>query len=159
MSDSANTLWGLDFGATSIAHLDPATGKFKIIATPTANSHPRRGRIDERLAILWFAEFGANRIGSHHTKADNGTITEYLMPTPTDNPYDAVPDKNGNVWAGSMFTDRVSRLDPSTGRVVDYELPGTTNIRRVWVNNATTPVQLWVGANHEAAIVKVEPLP
>jgi virginiamycin B lyase len=159
LTDSSNSLWGLDFGATSIGHLDAATGKFKIIATPTANSHPRRGRIDERTGVLWFAEFGANRIGSYDTKADNGTITEYVMPTPWDNPYDAVPDKNGSVWAGSMFTDRISRLDSATGRVVDYELPGTTNIRRVWVDNTTTPVQLWIGANHEAAIIKLEALP
>ena len=30
-----------------------------------------------------------------------------------------------------MMTDRVSRLDPKTGNVVDYLLPRSTNIRRV----------------------------
>jgi len=159
VTDASNGLWGLDFGATSIGHLDPKTGVFKIIPTPTAASHPRRGRIDERTGLLWFAEFGVNRVGVYDTKADNGTVKEYLMPTPWDSPYDAVPDKNGNVWTGSMFTDRISRLDSATGRVIDYELPSTTNTRRVWVDNSTNPPTLWTGANHEAAIVKLETLP
>jgi virginiamycin B lyase len=71
----------------------------------------------------------------------------------------SVPDKNGNVWAGSIFTDRISRIDSATGRVIDYQLPSTTNTRRVWVDNSTNPVALRTGANHEAAIVKLEVLP
>jgi streptogramin lyase len=64
--------------------------------------------------------------------------------------------KNGEVWTGSMLTDRVDRLDPKTGTFVEYLLPRNTNIRRVFVDNATNA--LWVGSNHGAAIVKVEPL-
>jgi virginiamycin B lyase len=158
VTDTANGLWGLDFGGTAIAHLDPKTGVFKIVPTPTDRSHPRRGRIDDRTGLLWFAEFGANRVGVYDTKADNGAIKEYPLPTPWDMPYDAVADKNGNVWAGSMFTDRISRIDPASGRVIDYQLPSTTNTRRVWVDNRAKPVALWTGANHEAAIVKLEVL-
>jgi virginiamycin B lyase len=159
VSDDHNSLWLLDFGAASIAHLDPKTGAFKIIPTPTADSHPRRGRVDDRTGLLWFAEFGANRVGSYDTRADNGVITEYVMPTPWDSPYDAVSDKNGNVWAGSTVTDRVSRLDPATGHVIEYELPISTNIRRVWIDNSTNPVTFWTGSNHGAAIEELQPLP
>jgi streptogramin lyase len=157
VSDDKNSLWMLDFGGTSIAHLDPKTGAFKIIPTPTADSHPRRGRINDRTGLLWFAEFGANQVGSYDTRADNGVITEYKMPTPWDSPYDAVSDKNGNVWTGSTVTDRVSRLDPATGRVIEYQLPTSTNIRRVWVDNSTTPVTFWTGSNHGADIIRIEP--
>jgi virginiamycin B lyase len=159
LTDASNSVWGLDFGGTSIGHFDPKTGTFKIIATPTADARPRRGRVDDRTGLFWFAEFGANSVGVYDTKADNGTIREYLMPTPWDMPYDAVADKSGMVWTGSMFSDRVTRIDPSTGRILDYQLPITTNIRRVWVDNNTAPATLWVGANHEAAIEKVEALP
>ena len=37
-------------------------------------------------------------------------------------------------------------------------LPRTTNIRRVFVDNSTTPVTFWTGSNHGAAIIKLEPL-
>jgi streptogramin lyase len=69
-----------------------------------------------------------------------------------------VVDKNGDAWTGSMMTDRVSRLDTKTGQFTEYLLPNSTNIRRVWVDNSTNPVTFWVGSNHGASIVKVEPL-
>jgi virginiamycin B lyase len=37
-------------------------------------------------------------------------------------------------------------------------LPRYTNIRRVFVDNSTTPPTFWIGNNHGAAIIKVEPL-
>ena len=58
----------------------------------------------------------------------------------------------------SMMSDRVSRLDPKTGQYVEYQLPKTTNIRRVFVDNTTTPVTFWAGSNHGASIFKLEPL-
>jgi streptogramin lyase len=67
-------------------------------------------------------------------------------------------DKNGEAWSGSMSTDRVLRLDTKTGQFVEYLLPRETNIRRVFVDNRTSPVTFWVGSNHGASIVKVEPL-
>jgi streptogramin lyase len=57
-----------------------------------------------------------------------------------------------------MANDRVTRLDPKTGQATEYQLPKNTNVRRVWVDNSTTPVTFWVGSNHGASIVKVEPL-
>jgi streptogramin lyase len=80
------------------------------------------------------------------------------MPTAYSWPYDAVADKNGEVWAGSMWTDYVSRLNPETGAFTEYLLPQETNIRRVFVDNSTNPVTFWVGNNLHASIVKLEPL-
>ena len=50
------------------------------------------------------------------------------------------------------------RLDTETGDFTEYLLPRSTNIRRVFVDNSTTPVTFWVGSNHGASIVKLEPL-
>ena len=50
------------------------------------------------------------------------------------------------------------RLNPKNGEFVEYLLPRLTNIRRVFVDNRTTPVTFWVGNNHGASIVKLEPL-
>ena len=49
-----------------------------------------------------------------------------------------------------MTTDRVVRLDPKTSQIVEYLMPTETNIRRVFVDNSTTPVTFWVGSNHGA---------
>jgi streptogramin lyase len=88
----------------------------------------------------------------------SGAIQEWQMPTPWTAPYDVVWDKNGELWTGGMTTDRVVRLDPETGQAIEYPMPHDTNMRRVFVDNSTTPVTFWVGSNHGAAVVKVEPL-
>ena len=80
------------------------------------------------------------------------------MPTPHTYPYDVFLDRNGELWSGSMASDRVLRFDPLSGGAVEYLLPRPTNIRRVFVDDATTPVAFWAGNNHGAAIVKLEPL-
>ena len=40
-------------------------------------------------------------------------MKEYPTP-PGSNPYDAFADKNGELWEGSMWTDRIVRLNPKT---------------------------------------------
>ena len=42
--------------------------------------------------------------------------------------------------------------------VTEYPLPHYTNVRRVFVDNHTTPPTFWVGNNHGAALIKMEPL-
>jgi virginiamycin B lyase len=41
---------------------------------------------------------------------------------------------------------------------VEYLLPKETNIRRVFIDNSTSPVTFWTGSNHGGSVVKVEPL-
>ena len=83
---------------------------------------------------------------------------EWKLHTRWSAPYDVVLDRNENAWTGSMVTDLVTRVDTKSGEMVDYLMPRPTNIRRVFVDNSTTPVRFWVGSNDGASIVKVEPL-
>ena len=154
-ADHDNNLYLLDFSSSNIGKLDAKTGKLTVYRSSIPNSRPRRGRVDEHNR-LWFAEYGGNAIGMLDPKSEK--IEEWVLPTPWAQPYDVVADKNGEAWTGSMLSDRVSRLDPKTGTFVEYLLPKTTNIRRVFVDNSTSPVTLWVGNNHGASIVKVEPM-
>jgi streptogramin lyase len=155
-TDHQNNLYQLEFGGHSIGRRDAKTLAVTIWPTSTALSRPRRGRVDEQNR-LWFAQYGGNGIGMFDPKAD--TIKEWTLPTPWSAPYDVVAIKNGaEVWTGSMLTDRVSRLDTATGQAVDYLLPRTTNIRRVFVDQSGERPVLWVGSNHGASIIKVEPL-
>jgi streptogramin lyase len=153
-SDHDNNLYLLDFSSSNIGKLDARTGKLTIYRSSIPNSRPRRGRVDEHNR-LWFAEYGGNAIGVLDPNTEK--IQEWILPTPWSQPYDVVTDKNGEAWTGSMLSDRVSRLDPRSGEFVEYLLPRTTNIRRVYVDNSTSPVTFWAGNNHGASIVKVEP--
>jgi streptogramin lyase len=86
------------------------------------------------------------------------TFREWPVPTSYTAPYDVVRDKSGKVWTAGMNTDRILRVDLESGEYTEYPLPSQTNIRRVFVDNATTPPTFWVGNNHHATLVKVEPL-
>ncbi len=154
-ADHNNNLYMLDFNAGSIGILDGATKKLEILRTAIPNSRPRRGSVDAGNR-LWFGEYDGNAIGMLDPKTRQ--IKEWPVPTPWSNPYDVVIDKNGEAWTGSMMSDRIARLDTRTGQFTEYLLPNPTNIRRVWVDNSTNPVTFWVGSNHGASIVKLEPL-
>jgi streptogramin lyase len=154
-SDAQNNVYLLDFSAGNIVKIDAKTKKETIYQTPTPNSRPRRGRVDPE-GRLWFAEYQGNAIGMFDPETEH--MTEWKVPTPWSAPYDAVADRNGEAWTGSMLTDRVSRLDIKTGQYTEYMLPRPTNIRRVYVDDSKNPGTLWIGSNHGASIVKVEPL-
>jgi streptogramin lyase len=155
-TDFANNVYQLEFGGTSIGLRDAKTGAVTIYDTPIKNSRPRRGRVDEQNR-LWFAEYGGNAIALFDPKT--AAIKEYQLPTKFGAPYDVVPNKDASqVWTGSMLNDRVARLDTKSGQITEYLLPRTTNIRRVFVQEIGQQTMLWVGSNHGASIVKVEPL-
>ena len=154
-ADSDNNLYLLDFQTSNIGRIDAKTKQFKVYRGEIDASRPRRGAVDDQNR-LWYAEYGGNAVGMFDPKTEK--ISEWVLPTPWGQPYDVVLDKNSEAWTGSMMSDRVSRLDPNSGQYVEYQLPKTTNIRRVFVDNSTTPVSFWVGSNHGASIIKLEPL-
>jgi streptogramin lyase len=154
-SDKQNNGWILMMGREDIGRIDAKTGKYTYFKTPTPRSAPRRGMMDEN-GIFWFGENRGNKIGAFDTKTE--TFQEWASPIPEFLPYDVTGDRNGEAWAVTEFADRVERLNPKTGVILDYLLPRKTNGRRAWVDNKTNPVTFWVGNNHGASIVKVEPL-
>ena len=154
-ADSKNNIFFMDFGGENVGKIEAATGKLTLFPTPTPRSRPRRGRMDDQDRV-WFAEWRAEKIGMFDTKTEK--FREWNVPTPYTAPYDVVLDNAGRVWTAGMNTDRVLRMDLETGEFSEYPLPSQTNIRRVFVDNSATPPAFWVGNNHHAAIVKVEPL-
>jgi streptogramin lyase len=152
--DSKNNVYFTDFAADYIGKVDKDTMKVTLFAMPKKPAGPRRGMMDAQDRI-WFGEYRGNRIGMFDTKTEK--FQEWDLPTPWSNPYDVFIDKNQEAWTGSMINDRVVRLDTKSGTFVEYLLPKTTNIRRVFVDNSTTPVTFWVGSNHGANIIKLEP--
>ena len=106
---------------------------------------------------LWFGEYRGDRIGMFDTKTE--TFKEWTVPPRWSAPYDVAIDKNGEAWTGSMI-DRPGHAarhqDRRHASSICCRAP--TNIRRVFVDNSTTPVTFWVGYNHGASIIKLEPL-
>jgi virginiamycin B lyase len=154
-ADQQNNAYILEFPSGGIGKIDAKTTRLSFYPIPSANARARRGRVDSQNR-LWFAEFGADAVGMFDPETEK--ITEWKLPLPWEAPYDAVADKNGNVWEVNETSDRVGRLDPRTGQITDYLLPRYGNIRRVFVDDRTSPVTIWIGNNLAASIIKMEPL-
>lgn len=155
VADSQNNVYFTDIGKEHVGRIDAKTGKVTFFETPTKNSGPRRAMMDSQ-DRLWIGLYRGHKIAMFDTKTEK--FQEWAVPTPWSAPYDVAVDKNGEAWTGSMHSDRIARLDPKTGQITEYLLPKSTNIRRVFVDSSTTPVTFWVGSNHGANIIKLEPL-
>ena len=154
-ADKQNNIFFCDFGGENIGKIEAKTGKVTLFPTPTRKSRPRRGRMDAE-GRLWFAEWRGDKLAMFDTNTDK--FQEWSLPTPYTAPYDVVRDRNGELWSGGMNTDRVLRMNIVSGENIEYLLPKSTNIRRVFIDNTTPRPTFWVGNNHGASIVKVETL-
>jgi virginiamycin B lyase len=154
MADSKNNLWMAEFTEGHLGKIDAKTLQVTWFANPTPHARDRRMEIDAQDRIL-VTEYRNSKVALFDTKTEK--FTEYNLPEYT-YPYRANFDKNGEIWASTMSTDRVVRTDPKTGKTEQYLMPSDTNMRTVFVDNTTTPVTFWVGSNHDHRIVKVEPL-
>src|SRR5437588_7472522 len=154
--DSQNNAWFTDFRRKHIGRIDAKTREVKLYEIPGEKPvvAPRRGQMDAQRR-LWFAQYRGDKIGMLDTKT--GEFKQWDIAPKWSAPYDVALDKNGEAWTGSMLSDQVTRFDTRNGAAVTYLLPRPTNIRRVHVDNSTTPVTFWVGSNHGASIVKLEP--
>src|SRR6476469_1143907 len=153
MADSKNNLWMAEFTEGHLGKIDAKTKEVTWYATPTPKARARRMQIDAQDRVLG-TEYRTSKAALSDTKTEK-FIAEYSLPQYTF-PYRANFDKNGELWASTMSTDRVVRLDPTTGNAVQYLMPSDPNMRTVFVDNSTTPVTFWVGSNHDLRLVKVE---
>ena len=154
ISDSKNNLWMAEFQEGYLGTIDAKTHAVKWFALPTPHARARRMEIDDQDRIV-VTEYRGNKVALFDTKSE--TFREFPLP-PYTFPYRANIDRNGDIWASTMATDRVVRMNAKTGETQQYLMPSETNMRTLYVDNSTTPVSFWVGSNHAHALVKVEPL-
>jgi len=58
-------------------------------------------------------------------KATRVVITEYDLPRPVAMPHDAALDANGMVWYSDFGSQYLGKLDPKSGKAVEYAVPVT----------------------------------
>src|SRR6266496_332982 len=157
--DREGIVWLSQFDQQFLGRFDPRTLHYAEFAIPVQRPDYPKGTLDLEVdpeGNLWRSHMFQSGIVKFDTKTEK--FREWNVPTPYTAPYDVVLDKNGKVWTAGMNADRVLRMDLETGEFTEYPLPSQTNIRRVFVDNSATPPAFWVGNNHHAALVKVEPL-
>ncbi len=154
-SDSHNDCYFLEFTGGGVGEINAKTGDMKFYPTPTPNSYSRRGNMDSQ-DHLWFGEFYGNRIGMFDTH--DKSFKEWEVPNPWTAPYAAGVAKNGDVWASGITSDRVQRLDPKTGQIVEYLLPRYTDARKLSVDESSGQSTLWIPNKNSASLIKLQPI-
>jgi streptogramin lyase len=154
--DSKGNPWAPDIGGSCIIGINAKTGEAKFWQVPTPRASPRRSRMDAQ-DRFWFAEYTGNKIGMFDTRTEK--FQEWPMPREYMTPYAvSAPDRNGYVYATSNMAERLVRLDPKTGEMVEYQIPTEFDSKKIQFDNTTSRTVLWMVNTRTARLMKVEPL-
>jgi len=145
-----------DIGGSYIIGIDAKTGEAKFWQVPTPRSSPRRGRMDAQ-DRFWFAEYTGDKVGMFDTRTEK--FQEWPMLRKYTTPYAvSAPDRNGYVYATSNMSERLIRLDPTTGEIVEYQMPTEFDSKKITYDPTTSHLTLWMVNTRTARMMKVEPL-
>jgi streptogramin lyase len=166
--DSKNNVYGGDRTNPAIWKVDAKTLKATFYRIPdkprgqegSVGGGMRRAVVDKK-DRFWWGGFDGGFVGVLDTSLPAGQEMKlFPVPLPWFQPYIAENDDAGYTWTGSISADRVARLNEATGEWTMYLLPKETNLRHIHVQRSASGglSSLWVGMNHQARIVHIEPL-
>jgi virginiamycin B lyase len=142
-------------GGAGIVGYDVAAGKPLSFPLPTKGGFARRGKMDAQ-DRFWFGEYYGDKIGMFDTKSQ--TFKEWPL-RKYSTPYAAsLPDKDGHVWAPSNMSDRLFRLNPETGEIVEYLMPTELDTKEIEFDPTSDGVSALMTNMRNARVLRVEPL-
>jgi virginiamycin B lyase len=144
--------WG-----NTVEMLDIETGKWLNLNSGAHMMTAKRGGFDPFGNTWWGGADGA--LIELNAKARR--IEEYwppIAPHPYTDFYEAMPDKNGEVWAGVLHGRQMLRFDPKTNHWSAYQMPEPYSYdRRTYIDASTHPVTVWY-VDYNGYLVRVQPL-
>jgi len=142
--DHEGNVWFAEFNSRdhrSIGKVDVRTNKVTKWTPPGAGTRPRRLKADSQ-GMIWFGDY----FGGNLTRFDprSQTFKAFKLPGPMPTPYGMGVDHNDDVWYTSMYTDVTGRLQPKTGKVIEYPSPyGERGTRDLYEDSEG---RIWYGA-------------
>jgi virginiamycin B lyase len=149
---SGSPNWGNTFEILNIE-----TGQWINLNTGSHMATGKRGGFDP-YGNTWFGGADGALI---ELDAKARRVQEYWPPTapaPFTDFYEAMPDKNGEVWAGVLHGREMVRLDPKSSSWTVYQMPEPFAYdRRTYIDSSTHPVTVWY-VDYNGYLVRVQPL-
>ena len=144
--------WG-----NTVEMLEIETGKILNLNSGAHMMTAKRGGFDPFGNTWWGGADGA----LIELNAKEGRIDEHwppIAPHPYTDFYEAMPDKNGEVWAGVLHGRQMLRYNPKTDHWAAYHLPEPYAYnRRTVIDTSTKPATVWY-ADYNGYLVRVQPL-
>jgi len=144
--------WG-----NTVEMLDIETGKLLNLNSGDHMMTAKRGGFDPFGNTWWGGADGA----LIELNAKEARIDEHIPPIaphPFTDFYEAMPDKNGEVWAGVLHGRQMLRYNPKTDHWTVYQMPEPLSYnRRTVIDTSTKPPTVWY-ADYNGYLVRVQPL-
>lgn len=122
--DAQGNIWFPELYADKLAKLDPRSGEFEEWDLPIKHGTPSFARVDDE-GVVWVSL----PMGDHILRFENGVFRKYEIPTSGSMVSTTVTDAEGYIWfteggwRGSSGGNKVGRLDPRTGKVIEMAIP------------------------------------
>lgn len=139
--DRHGDIWFTAQGGNAIGRLRVRSGEVRLVKTSVRGARPYGIMMDPRGERPWVVLFGTNRIAT--VDPASFELREFTLPRPEARPRRIGITSDGGVWYGDFAGGMLGRLDPVTGTVEEWPLPGGPRSRpyavmtddrdRVWV--------------------------
>jgi streptogramin lyase len=122
-------------GNAEVACLDTNSQTMKTYKIPSGPyTYGRRGKMDAQ-DRYWFAEYFTDKIAMFDLKTEKiqeWSVRKYSTPYCV-----SMPDRRGYVYAPSNMSDRILRLNPKTGEIVEYLMPTELDTKEIHVDRSS----------------------
>lgn len=117
--DRDDVVWTTAHGIEMLLEIHPEEG---VVFAHQPPSHGFLIHINVHLPTntVWFTQPGNNQVVSY--RHDQG-FKEYPVPTEQSGPGRLDFDSEGNVWFPELYTDKLAKLDPRTGKIEEWDTP------------------------------------
>lgn len=151
--DRRGNIWFTAQGGNAIGRLAMASGEVRTVRVSAPRSRPYGIVMDPAGERPWVVLFGTNRIAT----VDPATfeLREYALPRAAARPRRVGVTSDGAVWYGDYSGGMLGRLDPASGEVQEWPLPGGPRSRpyallnddrdRVWLVETGAEPNVFVG--------------
>ncbi len=144
--------WG-----NTVEMLEIETGKILNLNSGAHMMTAKRGGFDPFGNTWWGGADGA----IIELNAKEQRINEHvppIAPHPYTDFYEAMPDRNGEIWAGVLHGRQMLRYNPKTDHWTVYQMPEPLSYdRRTVIDTSTKPATVWY-VDYNGYLVRVQPL-
>ena len=144
--------WG-----NTVEILDIQTGKLLNLNSGSHMMTAKRGGFDP-FGNTWWGGADGSLIELNFKAQRIEEYTPPIAPHPYTDFYEAMPDKNGEVWAGVLHGRQMLRYNPKTDHWTVYQMPEPYSYnRRTVIDTSTKPATVWY-VDYNGYLVRVQPL-
>ena len=144
--------WG-----NTVEILDIQTGKLLNLNSGAHMMTAKRGGFDP-FGNTWWGGADGSLIELNFKAQRIEEYTPPIAPHPYTDFYEAMPDKNGEIWAGVLHGRQMLRYNPKTDHWTVYQMPEPYSYnRRTVIDTSTKPATVWY-VDYNGYLVRVQPL-